>query len=107
MNKQRIERKIAKEKKLVFLMVQIYCKANHHQGSLCKECQALIDYAYQRIDKCPFMETKTFCSNCKVHCYQNEKRQKIKKVMRYSGPRMLYHHPIVAISHALSTWRNT
>jgi hypothetical protein len=26
-------------------------------------------------------------------------RQQIKDVMRYAGPRMLYHHPILAIRH--------
>lgn len=29
-------------------------------------------YARLRSDKCPFMETKTFCSNCKVHCYKED-----------------------------------
>lgn len=33
-------------------------------------------------------------------------REKIKKVMRYSGPRMLFSHPIYAISHAVSTIKN-
>ena len=27
-------------------------------------------YARECSDKCPFMETKTFCSNCRVHCYR-------------------------------------
>ena len=46
-------------------------------------------YAHQRIDCCPFMESKTFCSNCSVHCYQKEQREQIRRVMRFSGPRML------------------
>lgn len=45
------------------------------------------------------METKTFCSNCKVHCYRPEMREKIRVVMRYSGPRMLFCHPILALRH--------
>lgn len=105
MKKELIEQKIAKEKKLVAVMVEIYCKKRHHQNALCKDCKELINYAHIRIDKCPFMETKTFCSNCKVHCYQKEKREKIKEVMRYSGPRMLFHHPIIALQHVFSKWR--
>ena len=29
------------------------------------------------------METKTFCSNCRVHCYRSEMREEIRKVMRF------------------------
>jgi hypothetical protein len=28
-------------------------------------------------------------------------QQRIRDVMRYAGPRMLYHHPIAAIRHML------
>jgi hypothetical protein len=28
-------------------------------------------------------------------------REKVKKVMRYSGPRMLWHHPILAVHHLI------
>lgn len=28
--------------------------------------------------KCPFMENKTFCSNCKVHCCKPEMRERIR-----------------------------
>ena len=31
------------------------------------------------------MEQKTFCANCKVHCYKPEMREQIRKVMRFSG----------------------
>lgn len=82
-------------------MILLYCKGNHPGAGLCKDCAALRDYAFARIDKCPFMETKTFCSNCKVHCYRPEMREKIKKVMRWSGPRMLFHHPALAIAHVI------
>ena len=70
---------------MVTQMIQLYCRGNHHTGSLmCSECQKLAEYASMRSDKCPFMETKTFCSNCKVHCYKPDMRDKIKAVMRYS-----------------------
>ena len=63
----------------------------------------IFDYANMRSNKCPFMETKTFCSNCKVHCYKPEMREKIREVMRYSGPRMIFHHPAAAIHHVILT----
>ena len=51
------------------------------------------------------MENKTFCSNCKVHCYKPEIRQRIKEVMRFSGPRMIFHHPIAAFRHVIESSR--
>ncbi len=40
---------------------------------------------------------KTFCANCKVHCYKPQMREQIRQVMRFSGPRMLLYHPVLAI----------
>ena len=97
-----------KEKSVVSLMIALYCRKQHHPeaGALCSDCEALRDYAFSRTDSCPFMEQKTFCSSCKVHCYQPEMREKIRAVMRFSGPRMLLYHPITAIRHFLSSRHN-
>lgn len=93
-----------REKAVVSLMIKLYCKKNHHVGEgLCPDCAALEQYARMRSDKCPFMETKTFCSNCTVHCYKPEMREKIRQVMRFSGPRMLFHHPVMAMRHVIES----
>ena len=97
--KKSVENKRDYEKNVVNLMIRLYCKDHHHTDALCNDCQSLSDYASMRVDKCPFMETKTFCSNCKVHCYKKDMREKIKQVMRYSGPRMMLYHPLLAIKH--------
>lgn len=98
------EQKRQREKETVALMIRLYCKQKHgtKQG-LCSECQALNAYAVKRSDCCPFMETKTFCSNCRVHCYRPEMREKIRCVMRFSGPRMIFYHPIMAIRHVIES----
>ena len=84
-----------REKRMVSEMIALYCRKKHHtKGGLCPECADLEAYARMRSDKCPFMETKTFCSNCKVHCYKPVMREKIREVMRFSGPRMLFSHPV-------------
>lgn len=99
-----ISTKCEREKKIVSQMIALYCKKNHgYKHGLCKECVELENYAKLRSDKCPFMETKTFCSNCKVHCYKPKMREKIREVMRYSGPRMIFYHPIIAISHVMES----
>lgn len=95
-----------REKRVVSQMISPYCKRQHHtKGDLCPECAALDAYARRRSDHCPFMDTKTFCSNCKVHCYQPDMREKIRAVMRFSGPRMLLYHPVMAVRHMVESRR--
>lgn len=99
-----LQAKREREKRMVSEMITLYCRKKHgHSDGLCPDCAALRDYAMQRSDRCPFMEHKTFCSNCKVHCYRPDMRDKIREVMRFCGPRMLLHHPIAAVRHVWET----
>ena len=82
------EKKRAREQRVVEEMITLYCRAHHHRGTRCAQCEELAEYARMRTAKCPFMETKTFCSNCRVH---------------FSGPRMLMHHPLLALSHLIES----
>ena len=90
-----IEKKRAHEIQLLSEMIDLYAKKHHIN------CDDLKQYAIKRTISCPFMEQKTFCSACKVHCYQEEYRIKIKEIMRYSGPRLFFSHPILVIRHGL------
>ena len=107
------EQKRLREQETVSMMIRLYCRKNHKVGNdgkskgeiLCPECQELLAYAEKKIQRCPFMENKTFCSNCRVHCYQSEMREKIRDVMRFSGPRMLLYHPFMALHHLWCTLR--
>ena len=101
-----ISRKRAREKEVVSCMIRLYCKKKHRtREGLCPDCAALDAYARARSDRCPFMETKTFCSNCKVHCYRPDMREQIRAVMRFSGPRMLLVHPVMAVRHGIESLR--
>ncbi|MBQ8781957.1 MAG: nitrous oxide-stimulated promoter family protein [Oscillospiraceae bacterium] len=98
------EQKRQHEKKIVALMIKLYCRKKHGtKNELCPDCKALLKYAAQRSDNCPFMESKTFCSNCKIHCYKPDMREKIRQVMRFSGPRMILYHPIMAVRHVIES----
>lgn len=92
-----------REKATVSMMIALYCRKNHGGHALCPDCAALDAYARQRSDRCPMMETKTFCSNCRIHCYRPDMRARIREVMRFSGPRMIFHHPIMALRHVIET----
>ena len=80
------------------MMVRIYCR-DHHDGGLCPECKGLLDYASVRLDRCRFGADKPTCAKCPVHCYQKNRREQVKVVMRYAGPRMLWEHPVLSLWH--------
>ncbi|CAH1542233.1 Nitrous oxide-stimulated promoter [Vibrio harveyi] len=92
--------KLATEFKTVKAMVEVYCKDHHGtKGELCAECRELLEYAEVRLDRCPYGEDKPTCNKCPIHCYKPEPKEQMRLVMRYSGPRMLLKHPILAIRH--------
>lgn len=94
------------EKRVVYKMIMLYCNKKHgSKKELCAECVKIYEYACVRSDKCPFMDTKTFCSNCKVHCYKQDMREKIQEIMRFSGPRMIFYHPVIAVKHLIESNR--
>ena len=114
-------RRIAREIKTVRAMVKMYCRDRHggahpppklrrapseasaKEGGLrlCRECAELVDYARARLNRCPFGGEKPTCAKCAIHCYRRAERERITAVMRYSGPRMLTRHPILALRHLL------
>ena len=104
-NKRRLER----EKRTVEVMIAMYHRGMHASDALCPDCAALLEYALQRIEKCPFGAEKPTCANCTIHCYaglkrggvspRQEMREQVRAVMRYAGPRMLLKHPVLALLH--------
>ena len=80
-------------------MIGLYCEAHHEGSPLCVKCRALEQYAEARLLNCPFGEGKTVCNLCPVHCYKQDRREEIRQVMRYAGPRMLLRHPYLTLMH--------
>ena len=91
--------RIERESKTVKKMIELYCRNHHSTRQLCTECSALVEYAQERLSKCPFQGGKTTCTKCSVHCYNPMMRDRIRIMMRYSGPRMLYYHPVATIQY--------
>ena len=90
------------ERRTVAAMIAIFCRARHVSGGrLCEECSKLEAYTRARLAKCPYGEEKPTCVNCPIHCYQPRRREQIRDVMGYSGPRMLLSHPLLAIRHMI------
>ena len=98
MDSQRIRR----EKKTIGVMIEMYCRARHGAAAApCGECGALLAYAHRRIDACVFHDHKPVCNACTVHCYSRGTREHVRRVMRFSGPRMLVSHPVLGVLHML------
>ena len=98
--------RIRRERRTISAMMRIFCR-DHHGGdvALCEECSALLDYANRRLDSCPFQERKPACNHCQVHCYSVSRRDRVRVVMRYAGPRMLWRHPWLSLWHLLDKRR--
>ena len=96
------EKRLKREQKTIEAMIAIYCRGEHDvRKGLCANCQELLDYALLRLEKCPYQEEKPICARCPIHCYKPEKREEVRRVMRFAGPRMLVYHPWLAIAHLL------
>lgn len=91
------------EKKTISKMIEMYC-IKHHQMTesiLCDDCIELKKYALKKLSVCKFGDNKPACKKCTIHCYNPEMKEKIRKVMRYSGPRIVLVNPILAFKHML------
>jgi hypothetical protein len=105
-------RRLRREEKTIRVMIALYCR-HHHDGvgrvsdpepsraTPCEECAALLTYARLKLAGCRFGGRKPTCARCTVHCYRRDMRERIRVVMRYSGPRMITRHPLLALAHLL------
>ena len=90
-------------------MIALFCRDHHAGGAagaagqpgdgLCPECADLLAYARLRLERCRYGAEKPTCATCETHCYRPEMRERARVVMRYSGPRMLRRHPVLAVAH--------
>ncbi|MGE5235778.1 MAG: nitrous oxide-stimulated promoter family protein [Acidobacteriota bacterium] len=94
-------RRLRRERRTVHAMIALYCRAHHRERRLCESCRGLATYADRRLDRCAFGPDKPTCANCPVHCYGAEPRERVREVMRWAGPRMLWRHPVLAVFHLI------
>ena len=88
---------------MIDAMLRMYCRTHHDSkdAALCEQCAELHDYAHRRLERCVFGEAKSTCAKCTVHCYKASMRERVRVVMRWAGPRILWHHPLLAIRHMI------
>ncbi len=92
----------ARELTIISAMLRLYCRGHDHPGRapLCADCAELLDYATRRLERCVFGDAKPTCANCTVHCYSAQQRERVRRVMKWAGPRMSLRHPLLALYHA-------
>jgi hypothetical protein len=93
--------RLLRELETIEAMTRIYCADHHGAATPCEDCQALMTYAAKRLAVCTFGEEKPVCAKCQVHCYGKVMREKVRDVMRYAGPRMIWRHPWLALMHVV------
>jgi hypothetical protein len=98
-----------REFKTIVVMLRMYCRAHHDPKAapLCDNCVELHDYARRRLERCVFGDAKPTCANCSVHCYKAVMRERVRQVMRWAGPRMIWRQPVLAVRHILDGRRPT
>jgi len=98
---QELHPRLNRELITVDKMIGLYCDAHHNSSETCEACTSLRTYAERRLLNCRYQEEKPTCANCPIHCYGTKRRDQIKEVMKYAGPKMLFKHPVLAIRHLL------
>lgn len=100
--------RLKREKKTIEVMIKMYCKHHHGlQSDLCENCKPVLTYALQKIDKCVFGYQKPVCNKCTIHCYAKEMLNKVKEIMRFSGPRIMFRNPYLGIMHFIDKRKYT
>jgi hypothetical protein len=94
--------RIERERKTLEAMIRLTCQDRHGtKGEFCSDCKGVYAYAIRRLDRCSFGEGKPTCAQCPVHCYKPDMRHRIREVMSYAGPRMIWRHPVLAAYHLI------
>ena len=102
------DRRVRRDIKTLARFISVYCDGLHGQErrepfrlphvdvdaltgrpfSLCAQCRRLMGHALMKRALCPF-DPKPACKRCVRHCYAAQYRDQIRRVMQYSGKRLL------------------
>lgn len=101
--------------------VEVYCEKHHGDAlrepftvggidvsgttlgkrMMCVECRSLLRHAVAKRARCP-LQPKPACRVCPVHCYAPKMREKIRKVMAFSGRHLMLRGHLHLLFHFLS-----
>ncbi|MCJ7521237.1 MAG: nitrous oxide-stimulated promoter family protein [Dehalococcoidia bacterium] len=68
---------------------------------LCGDCSKLLHHGIAKLLLCPY-DPKPACRKCETHCYAPDYRERIREVMRFSGPYLIKRGRLDLLAHYLS-----
>ena len=91
-----------RDRKILEAMGRIFCKA-HHSGEkdpygLCPSCRETVEATLVRTAVCPYGHEGN-CQDCDIHCQRGEAQERIREIMRYAAPRMVFRHPLMTAEY--------
>ncbi len=118
---EKLDGKKAKDIKVLRNFVSIFCRENHRAEEkvvfsvkdarlrqvlgdkkplLCRDCSRLLNHGIVKLLLCPY-DPKPMCKKCTTHCYAPGYREKVREVMRFSGPYLIKHGRLDMLLHYL------
>ena len=106
---ERLDKKKEKDIKVLADFISVFCRENHREDAkdtflikdarlrqclgdkdlvLCRACSKLLSHGTAKLLLCPY-DPKPMCKKCQTHCYAPGYREKIREVMRFSGPYLI------------------
>ena len=118
--KEKLSGKKTKDIKVLAGFVDIFCREQHKGAAkspfafkpldinallkrqeslkLCSECNKLLAHGAVKLLLCPY-DPKPKCKDCAAHCYAPGYRERIKKVMKFSGIYMIKRGRLDLLAH--------
>lgn len=84
------------KQKMLIAIFGVYQKYNKDTDLNLEEIKS---YSLKRLDNCIHIGEDIFCGFCEIQCFGDKYKKEIRSIMRFSGPRMILYHPIMAIRY--------
>ena len=118
---ERLDDKKGKDVKVLSDFIAIFCREHHRAEArdtfpikdarlrsvlgdkelvLCTDCSRLLNHGIAKLLLCPY-DPKPACRKCETHCYAPGYRERMREVMRFSGPYMIKHGRLDLMFHYL------
>jgi len=118
---EKLDDKKGKDLKVLSEFIAVYCRENHGEDDrepfpirddrlrkwlgekdlvLCNDCTKLLNHGMAKLLLCPY-DPKPKCQRCETHCYAPVYREKVREVMKFSGPYMIKHGRLDLMFHYL------
>jgi len=97
-----LSQKEKRDIQILIRFVHIFCQEKHKKGvHLCESCSELLSYGMGKRFQCPH-NPKPMCKKCETQCYNRKYRQKVREVMRFSGPYLIRRGRLDLLYHYLA-----